>query len=204
MDSYEPNSARDLINRFIATVGARDEHGVVPFVQAWPRIVGQDKAAHSQVLDVRNGTVLIGVDHPAWLQRLHMDRVRTIARIRRDFPSLGAQTLAFTIVSDLSRSWSGEEPAGSGAPEPDADPSAPAHGGRAPDPAAGKAAATDADAHGHAASAEPDPQSGVEPPRAAEDQEFQKRLASLREALERRDSDDSAGSPPDRGGGKLN
>ncbi|HKK48896.1 MAG TPA: DUF721 domain-containing protein, partial [Alkalispirochaeta sp.] len=102
MANFEPNSARDLINRFITTIGARDETGVVPFVQAWPRIVGQDKAAHSQVLDVKNGTVLIGVDHPAWLQKMHMDRTRTVARIQQEFPSLNARNLAFTIVNELT------------------------------------------------------------------------------------------------------
>ncbi|MFW5828600.1 MAG: DUF721 domain-containing protein [Alkalispirochaeta sp.] len=108
MDNFEPNSARELINRFIRTIGARDETGVVPFVQAWPKIVGQDKAAHSQVLDVKNGTVLIGVDHPAWLQRMHMDRTRIVARIQGDFPSLNARNLAFTIVSELSNPWQGD------------------------------------------------------------------------------------------------
>lgn len=171
MDSYEPNSARDLINRFISSIGARDETGVVPFVQAWPRIVGEDKAAHSQVLDVKNGTVLVGVDHPAWLQRLHMDRVRTIARIRRDFPSLGAQTLAFTIVSELSSSWSGSTEAGNDGDEPV---------GSAPPTAT---SATPADGA--------DEESGEPPPRAEEDEDFQKRLASLRQALERREAEDS-------------
>lgn len=162
MGNSEPNSARDLINRFINTIGARDETGVVPFVQAWPKIVGTDKAAHSQVLDVKNGTVLIGVDHPAWLQRMHMDRVRIVARIQRDFPSLQVRQLAFTIVSEFASPWQGEtgqiEPVGS------------------TPPATKKPQSTD-----------DEPSTA---PSAAEDDEFQRHLDGLRRALEEKERAD--------------
>ncbi|MCG8479354.1 MAG: DUF721 domain-containing protein [Spirochaetales bacterium] len=95
------NKVSELITRFIDSVGARDETGVVPFVRSWPRIVGRDRAAHSRILDIRNGTVLVGVDHPAWVQRLHMDRGRIVATIQRRFPALGARYLAFTVVEHL-------------------------------------------------------------------------------------------------------
>ena len=104
MESSRENKVSELITRFIDGIGARDETGVVPFVRSWPRIVGRDSSAHSQILDIRNGTVLVGVDHPAWLQKLHMDRTRIIATIRRQFPALGARYLAFTVVERLETS----------------------------------------------------------------------------------------------------
>ncbi|MFO8042047.1 MAG: DUF721 domain-containing protein [Alkalispirochaeta sp.] len=168
MDNYEPNSARELINRFINTIGARDETGVVPFVQAWPKIVGQDKAAHSQVLDVKNGTVLIGVDHPAWLQRMHMDRTRIVARIQQDFPSLNARNLAFTIVNELTTSWHGDTGEGDAAGHPVVGTSAVEH------------------------EEENEPLSDTASS-AAEDDEFQTRLNRLKAALEdkEREADDT-------------
>lgn len=168
MDNYEPNSARELIHRFINTIGARDETGVVPFVQAWPKIVGQDKAAHSQVLDVKNGTVLIGVDHPAWLQRMHMDRTRIVARIQQDFPSLNARNLAFTIVNELTTAWQGDSP------ETDI-PSGPQPRAAAGHPVVGTSAVEHLE--------ENEPVSDTAPS-AAEDDEFQTRLNRLKAALE--------------------
>ncbi|MEX2442788.1 MAG: DUF721 domain-containing protein [Alkalispirochaeta sp.] len=167
MDNYEPNSARELINRFINSIGARDETGVVPFVQAWPKIVGQDKAAHSQVLDVKNGTVLIGVDHPAWLQKMHMDRTRIVARIQHDFPALNARNLAFTIVNELTNPWQGDT--GEDGAE------------REPPPAAGKRPVSGTSAVEHP---QQDPPLSDPAPSAAEDDEFQRRLNQLKEALE--------------------
>ena len=166
MANYEPSNARDLINRFIDTIGARDETGVVPFVQAWPRIVGRDKAAHSQVLDVKNGTVLVGVDHPAWLQRMHMDRRRIIAAIQRQFPSLKAKNLAFTIVHELSHSWDGDTGQDNGDQHPSTDASATKPAPEKPDPGGTSLAY-----------------------HAAEDRDFQRHLEGLRRALEEKERD---------------
>jgi hypothetical protein len=173
MANFEASNARDLINRFINSIGARDETGVVPFVQAWPRIVGQDKAAHSQVLDVKNGIVLIGVDHPAWLQRLHMDSSRIVEQIRRDFPSLNARTLAFSIVEELTHSWQGE----TDGPTDNAT-------GRRRDAAESETPT----ASGDGGNGTPSPDAS---PSAAEDDFFQKKLADLRRALEENERSES-------------
>ena len=182
MANYEPNSARNLINRFIDSIGARDETGVVPFVQAWPKIVGTDKAAHSQVLDVKNGTVLIGVDHPAWLQRMHMDRTRIVARIQRDFPALNARNLAFTIVSEFASPWQGDtgtEESTVDRDRPERERADARHDGESATESRGTDRRDD-DASG---SDEDTVSSGS----AVEDDEFQRHLAGLRRALEEKE-----------------
>lgn len=99
MEYSNESSARDLITKLVDAIGARDEQGVVPFVIAWKRLAGTDLAAHSRVLDIRNGAVLVGVDHPGWLQRLHLEQKRIIAAIQREFPSLGVRYLHFTVIA---------------------------------------------------------------------------------------------------------
>ena len=36
----------------------------------WPNIVGADIARHAQPVSLRNGILVIAVDHPVWLQEL--------------------------------------------------------------------------------------------------------------------------------------
>jgi predicted nucleic acid-binding Zn ribbon protein len=36
----------------------------------WPDIVGSDVARHAQPVSLRNGLLVVGVDHPVWLQEL--------------------------------------------------------------------------------------------------------------------------------------
>lgn len=167
-DSNE-SSARDLVTRLINLIGARDEKGVVPFVSAWPRIVGTDLAAHTRVLDIRNGAVLVGVDHPGWLQRMHLEQKRIIAEIGRQFPSLDVRYLHFSVLSpgELDLPVPEREPRPDASDAPSA-PEAPA-GGTSPETPAGSVPGT---AGGTAA--------------AREDEEFQRHLKGLEEALRRK------------------
>jgi predicted nucleic acid-binding Zn ribbon protein len=36
----------------------------------WPNIVGSDIARHAQPVSLRNGLLVVAVDHPVWLQEL--------------------------------------------------------------------------------------------------------------------------------------
>lgn len=36
----------------------------------WPQIVGTDIARHAQPVSLRNGNLIVAVDHPIWLQEL--------------------------------------------------------------------------------------------------------------------------------------
>ena len=36
----------------------------------WPEIVGSDVARHAQPVSLRNGLLVVTVDHPVWLQEL--------------------------------------------------------------------------------------------------------------------------------------
>ena len=36
----------------------------------WPNIVGTDIARHAQPVSLRNGMLIVAVDHPVWLQEL--------------------------------------------------------------------------------------------------------------------------------------
>jgi len=88
----------------VETIGIRDEKGVVPFVRAWPEIAGRDLAAHSQILDVKNGSLLVGLDHPAWLQRMQMEQRRIVKSVQRKFPALEIRYLHLMVVDKLDPS----------------------------------------------------------------------------------------------------
>ena len=162
MANYGESNARDLVTRFIDSIGIHDEHGVVPFVRSWSNIAGRDVAAHSQVLDIKNGALVIGVDHPAWLQRLHMDQDRIVATVKREFPALGVRYLHMTVIDHLDPTLQPSESAGAVRTD-HTDPSP-------------EATDRDAPANDHA-------------PAADEDAAFQDLLMRLKEAIMRKNRD---------------
>jgi len=64
------SSANQLVPRVMKGLGLekRLHHSQVCFL--WPEIVGADIARHAQPISLRNGTLVIAVDHPVWLQEL--------------------------------------------------------------------------------------------------------------------------------------
>ncbi len=160
MAQFEEKPARDLVNRLIESFGGQDTQGVVPFVRLWHTIVGPDAAAHSRVIDIRNGAVVVGVDHPAWIQRMHLQRDKTVKVINRQFPDLRVRYIHFVVVDDLDRD---RPPAGRDLEQPPPIEPVPRQPERTkPDKSTGEAAADD---------------------------ELQRDLDSLRRAIERRRSD---------------
>lgn len=183
-------SAGELIARFVDAIGARDEKGVVPFVQAWPQIVGPDLAAHSRVLDVRNKAVVVGLDHPGWLQKMHMNQDRIVAAVQRRFPTLEIRYLQLTVVEGLQDvpRGPGLRPPGDVADDRDRD-----AGGE--DAEASSTGDTGAQRTGASNAAETDTPpddsvtSAAPPPSAAEDRELMEHLKGLEAALRRKNSE---------------
>jgi hypothetical protein len=66
--------------------------------------VGTDLASHSQPVDIRNEALLVEVDHPGWLQMLHMKKERILRQIAKKFPDLTVQNLQMRLVS--AGNWS--------------------------------------------------------------------------------------------------
>ena len=172
MAPYGESSAQDLIARFVESIGIRDEKGVVPFVRAWPTIAGRDLAAHSQILDVKNGALLIGLDHPAWLQRMQMDQRRIVQTVQRQFPSLEVRYLHLMVVDKLDPSVRPDV-------TPDSAGDSPGSGHASPTSHAGDATVQGAD-DGDT------PSAGNS---ADEDPEFLARLERLGEAIRRKNGD---------------
>ncbi len=99
MDDSSPRSAAELVARFVETIGATDNAGLIPFFSNWADLAGTDIAAHSSPIDIRHGSLIVQVDHPGWAQRLAIKRNEIIAAIRRNHPGVNVRNI-HTYVSD--------------------------------------------------------------------------------------------------------
>ncbi|MFP4330179.1 MAG: DUF721 domain-containing protein [Alkalispirochaetaceae bacterium] len=90
--------AGNLLGAFFKGNNIEDSNGYVDFFQSWQQIVGVDLAAHSDAVDIRNGALVVEVDHPGWMQKLHMQRDRILTEVNRRYPNLGIRNLHFLLV----------------------------------------------------------------------------------------------------------
>ena len=94
--------AGKLLSAFFERNNIQDTRGYVDFFQSWQQIVGVDLAAHSDAVDIRNHALVVEVDHPGWMQKLHMQRERILKTLQQRYPNLDIRNIHFTLVEEGS------------------------------------------------------------------------------------------------------
>ena len=69
------------------------------FFSGWQKIVGTDIAAHSRVVEVQSGVVIVEVDHPGWLQLLQIKKSKILSDMKRRYPELGIHNIRVFVGS---------------------------------------------------------------------------------------------------------
>ncbi len=64
---------------------------------SWEDIVGSQLAAHTGIQDITNGSLLIEVDHPGWMQRMQMKERLLLKRIQERFPELEISSISLRL-----------------------------------------------------------------------------------------------------------
>ena len=72
----------DLLREFLKQKGWLGGNPYDQLFSQWHLIVGDSLAVHARLVDVRNGILIVEVDHPGWLQmfRLRQDALLEAAR----------------------------------------------------------------------------------------------------------------------------
>jgi len=102
MDDSRVRKASDLLGSLLAPDVAAKADGWSRFFSFWTKAAGENLAAHSRPVDVRNGIVYVEATHPGWIQLLQMEQNRILETIRRTFPELGISGIAFKLAKDAS------------------------------------------------------------------------------------------------------
>ena len=64
------HSTDKLVPLVMKRLGLEQRLQVSQVFYLWPSIVGSDIARHAQPVSLRNGFLIVAVDHPVWLQEL--------------------------------------------------------------------------------------------------------------------------------------
>ncbi len=92
--------ASDVLNALFAgfdTEGMRQSNA---FLRGWSETVGSKIAAHSRVVDVDRGVLVVEVDHPGWNQQIQYKKKQIISSLSRSFPEFEISTIAVRVKSE--------------------------------------------------------------------------------------------------------
>ncbi len=76
----------DLLREFLKQKGWLEGNPYEPLFAQWQKIAGEALAPHARLLDVRNGILMVEVDHPGWLQMLRLRQDALLDAARKAVP----------------------------------------------------------------------------------------------------------------------
>lgn len=103
MDDRNVMSASEMISRVFSNITRNDIENGNKVISTWRKTVesinpnGPNIAAHSTVVDLKNGVLLIEADHPGWIQLLQMHKKYILTGLNRNIKELKIDTLAFRL-----------------------------------------------------------------------------------------------------------
>jgi len=82
--------AKEILKSLIPIINMQDEVGFIDLFSTWGEILGDEKeminiAAHSEPVDMKNGVLIVYVDHPGWLQRIELSKKQLLERIHERY-----------------------------------------------------------------------------------------------------------------------
>ncbi len=93
----------ELLKEFLREKGWLQGNPYDPLFREWDRVAGTTLAAHARLVDVRNGILLVEVDHPGWLQMIQLRKTALLEAARRVAPLASVEGMKLRVgVGDVS------------------------------------------------------------------------------------------------------
>lgn len=97
-------TSADMITRVFTNIERTELENGNKVIGAWRRTIesikpnGRNIAAHSKVIDLKKGMLLIEADHPGWIQLLQMHQKYILTGLNRLVPNVNIHTLTFRLT----------------------------------------------------------------------------------------------------------
>lgn len=94
MTEKDIKGMRELMGEFLEGDGLHELRLLLRIKQAWPQLVGEEKAKRTKPYRLEKGRLYIGVDSHAWVQDMHYETEEIKTRIKDD---LGMEIESITV-----------------------------------------------------------------------------------------------------------
>ena len=91
----DPRGIEDVLDNLTQSMGWESPMAKSELLAAWPDLIGEDVAAHTDPVSVEDGLLTVRCDSTAWAQQLRSMRNVVLARIAERHPAAGIETVRF-------------------------------------------------------------------------------------------------------------
>jgi predicted nucleic acid-binding Zn ribbon protein len=86
----------DVLPAVLRDLGLQSRFSERELVEKWPAVVGPELAQRARALRCENGTLVVRVDHGAWMQELHFIEKSLVAKLKSACPDVNLTRIRFT------------------------------------------------------------------------------------------------------------
>ena len=86
----------DVLPAVLRDLGLQTKFNERRLVETWATVVGPELAQRSRALRCENGTLVVRVDHGAWMQEMHFIEKELLAKLRAACPDVNLLRIRFT------------------------------------------------------------------------------------------------------------
>lgn len=99
----DPRGIDDVLDRLTRSMGWSSPLAKSELLVAWPKLVGDEVAAHTDPVSVEEGLLTVKCDSTAWAQQLRSMRSMVLAQIAQQHPEAGIESVRF--IGPDTPSW---------------------------------------------------------------------------------------------------
>ena len=100
--SFDNGKINKLIDAYLANYNIEHGREYLDIHRGWQGLVGINIAAHSKPIDIAHEALVIEVDHPAWMNEVHLRREEILSKLKRMFPELRIRVLHLRLTRESS------------------------------------------------------------------------------------------------------
>jgi|GEM_PF-4138003 len=93
----DPVKASKYISSLIQQV---EKHPYAPLLRAWNVIIGEKYLGHAIIDHIQGETLVVTVDHPAWITKLHMEEQNFLRALKRKVKEISIKKIHFILSMD--------------------------------------------------------------------------------------------------------
>lgn len=97
MDDSRIKDAASLLSGFFDEEKLRRGSRYAELFRLWDSLVGERLAAHSKIVDVEKGILIVEAEHPGWIQLLQLRQAVLLAAVSERYPELGLRGILFRL-----------------------------------------------------------------------------------------------------------
>jgi len=88
----------ELLKEYLAQRGWLEGDPYSPLFSGWKTIAGEALADHCRIADAKDGTLLLEVDHPGWMQMVQLNKPSLLSAARKAAPRARIENIKVRFV----------------------------------------------------------------------------------------------------------